>query len=708
VKLPRSSDAILAVVVVAITAMLLVTIPTALLDLLIVASISVSLLLLAVALYVPNALSLLTFPSLLLLTTLFRLSLNVASTRLILLQGYAGDVIQSFGLFLVQGDVIVGIIIFSIITVVNFVVIARGASRVAEVAARFTLDALPGKQMAIEADMRAGLISTQQAAARRDELRKESQLYGNMDGAMRFVQGDVIAGIFIIFVNVIGGIYLGVSRGATFADALSTYTILTVGDGLVTQIPALLISVCAAIVVTRISSNADSTLGSDVSAQLFNRPAALFLAGGTLILIGFLPELPTTPFWIIGAGFLFYGWHNLKSRRALVASPAGSLPFVPGVSTPATLLLGRDLERDTAVAISSESPAAIIAVDSQLLYKLFELNRERYQIWWEALRAEFDQRVGVRLPNLRIVPEDGMEASSYIIRVSGGIVDRGVLPLDAVLLEMNPDSAIEFGIEPIAESSHPLWGTQVFWAVRSPRVRRVIEAAGVRHYDVFEYLGLKLAAFFRANPEEILTLGRVQEMLRILDEKSPGLREELFADRLLDAPRLTEVLQQLVREGVSISPLDRILEAASLYVSRERGRARSGEAELDLDELFSTIRLAKRRQITSDLLSSTGALRVIVLAEDIERTFEELMARGALAEWLGGSRAQLETLHRTILEAHEPLRRRALPPIVLLCKSSLRRSVVQLLQHFQVPVPVMATEELESATRVEIVGLWRA
>lgn len=273
--LTRNSDAMLALFVVAVAMMLLIPLPTPLLDLLLALNISFALLLLLVGLYMPNALALLAFPALLLLTTLFRLSLNVASTRLILSRGEAGRVIEAFGMFLIGGELVVGMVIFTIITIVNFIVIARGATRVSEVAARFALDALPGKQMAIDADLRAGLMSAEEARRRRDDLRKESQLYGAMDGAMKFVQGDAIAGFFIIITNILGGLYMGVHGGMGLGDALQRYTLLTVGDGLVSQIPALLISICAGIVVTRVSSGENRTLGSELGMQLFQSPFLL-------------------------------------------------------------------------------------------------------------------------------------------------------------------------------------------------------------------------------------------------------------------------------------------------------------------------------------------------------------------------------------------------------------------------------------------------
>ena len=313
----RHSDVIVALFVVAITTMLLIPLPTGLLDFLLAINISVGLLLLLVGLYTPNALTLLAFPSLLLLTTLFRLGLNVASTRLILSQADAGRVIDAFGTFLIQGELVVGVIIFVIITIVNFIVIAKGSARVSEVAARFALDALPGKQMAIDLDLKSGLIDSREAHERREQLRRESQLYGSMDGAMKFVQGDAIAGFFIILTNVIGGMYLGISDGMSFADAIQTYTRLTIGDGLVSQIPALLISVCAGIVVTRVSSADDATLGADVEEQLFAKPGTLLFSGLLLVLIGLFPGLPWAPFILVGGIFIVSSMLLKRSSRRM-------------------------------------------------------------------------------------------------------------------------------------------------------------------------------------------------------------------------------------------------------------------------------------------------------------------------------------------------------------------------------------------------------
>ena len=339
--LPRNSEIFVSLFVLAIALLLLVPLPTFILDLLLVVNLSVAFFLLLVVLYLPNAVQLLAFPTLLLLTTLFRLGLNVASTRLILSQGDAGEVIEAFGTFLVGGELLVGLVVFAIITVINLIVIARGASRISEVAARFALDSLPGKQMSIDADLRAGLISPQEAENRREALRKESQLYGAMDGAMKFVQGDAIAGIVIIFTNIIGGLSLGLFHGMGIQDAVTTYTTLTVGDGLVSQIPAFLIAICAGLVVTRIGTGTETTLGGELQSQLFGQPAVLLVVAGLLFLLSFIEGMPQIPFVIIGIGCLGLWVGMMRSRRFPLAQHDVSEPLLDGEDAPLQLTYER-------------------------------------------------------------------------------------------------------------------------------------------------------------------------------------------------------------------------------------------------------------------------------------------------------------------------------------------------------------------------------
>src|SRR4051812_8205627 len=317
----KYSDIVLAIIVVSIVGMMIVPLPTPLLDVLLTFNISLSVMLLLISLYVPHALQLSVFPTLLLITTMYRLSLTISTTRLILLTGDPGEVVVAFGKFVVQGNFVVGAIIFIILTVVNFIVIAKGSERVAEVAARFTLDAMPGKQMSIGADMRAGAIEMEEGRRKRRDLERESQLFGAMDGAMKFVKGDAIAGIIITVINIVGGLTIGVMmKGLAVGDAAKKYTLLTIGDGLVGMIPAILISTAAGIIVTRVGGEEEgSHLGKDIGGQLTAYPKAIAIAGGMLIVLALIPGLPKVPFFVLGAGASSGAYLMLKRAKKIAS-----------------------------------------------------------------------------------------------------------------------------------------------------------------------------------------------------------------------------------------------------------------------------------------------------------------------------------------------------------------------------------------------------
>lgn len=693
----RRSDLFLAVFVVAITTMLLVPLPTPLLDVLLAANISFALLLLLVGLYMPNALALLAFPSLLLLTTLFRLALNVASTRLILSQGDAGRVIEAFGTFLIRGEIVVGIIIFSIITVVNFIVIARGASRVSEVAARFALDALPGKQMAIDSDLRAGLLRPEDAQRRRDELRKESQLYGAMDGAMKFVQGDAIAGFVIIFTNIVGGLYLGVSHGMSLADAFQTYALLTVGDGLVTQIPALLISICAGIVVTRVSSGENSTLGSDVGAQLFTRPGTVLFSGMILFIIGALPGVPTVPFLVVGGSFVGTALVLYRRERAgsagteadgdlrVAALPAGA---------PAGLLDGE----------GAEDPRIVIALDAVVLHGLYRGSIDRYRGWWAELQHDFANDVGVRLPDVRVVADDRAAAATFRTSINGTVFDEGAVYLDAVLVECSPESAESLGIEIVATIAHPIGGHRVFWGRNSAALDSITAAAQIRTFDFFEYIALRAAAALQRTPEEFFTLTEMHGLLKLVEKRHPGLLGDVFKRNFMNVARFTEVFQELIRERVSVRDYRQIIEAVANYCSRFSSLA---EEEYDLHEVVAFVRVARRRQLIGRLLSARRTLRVITLDQPLARVFE-----GAEVESpelpLVMDPDVLERCSATLDSLLAPVRQRGMLPVSILCGREVRHKVVSFLRSANVDLGVVTFDELDPTVGVEPVAVWGA
>lgn len=693
----RRSDLVLAAFVVAITTMLLVPLPTPLLDVLLAANISFALLLLLVGLYMPNALALLAFPSLLLLTTLFRLALNVASTRLILSQGDAGRVIEAFGTFLIRGEIVVGIIIFTIITVVNFIVIARGASRVSEVAARFALDALPGKQMAIDADLRAGLVRPEEAQRRREELRKESQLYGAMDGAMKFVQGDAVAGFVIIFTNIIGGLYIGVSGGMGFSEAFHTYALLTVGDGLVTQIPALLISICAGIVVTRVASGENTTLGADVGAQLFTRPGTVMFSGAILFIIAALPGVPTAPFLLVGTGFVAAALALQRRERASASGPdldgTPRLTALPGGGA----VSGADGE-------GADEPCVVVALDAFVLHGLYRTSPERYHAWWADLRLDFQNEVGVRLPAVRVVADDRAAAGTYRTSINGTLFDTGSIYLDAVLVECSPESAESMGIEIVALAEHPLGGHRVFWGRRSAALDEVVRAAQIRTLDFFEYIALRAAAALQRMPEEFFTLTEMHSLLKLVEKRHPGLLADAFKRNFMSVARFTEVFQELIREGVSVRDYRQIIEAVANYCSRFSSLA---EDEFDLHEVVAFVRVARRRQLVGRLLSARRTLRVVTLDPPLTRIFEAAEVESPELP-LSLDPDVLERCAAALEALIAPVRHRGMLPVSVLCGREVRHKVVNFLRTASVNVGVVTFDELEPSIGVEPVGIWAA
>lgn len=691
------SDLLLAVFVVAITGMLLVPLPTVLIDLLIVLNLSLAFLLLLVGLYMPNALALLAFPSILLLTTLFRLSLNVASTRLILSQADAGRVIESFGTFLLRGEIAVGIIIFTIITIVNFIVIARGSSRVSEVAARFTLDALPGKQMALDADLRAGLITPEEAQHKREDLRKESQLYGSMDGAMKFVQGDAIAGFFIILTNLVGGCYIGVSQGLSFSEAANTYLVLTIGDGLVNQIPALLISICAGIVVTRVSSAEDSTLGADLSKQLFARPVAILVAGLLLLGLGLLPDLPFFPFAVIGTLFLLTSF--LVRRSAQRARADLGITSLEGKGSSVGLLPG-----GLALERGIEHAPLVVALDGQVLFRLYRLNQSRHVAWWQEFSADFYAETGLRLPELVVAQDELAQASVAGILLHGLAVESHRIPLDAVMVEAHPESALVLGLEVIQEAAHPIDGSRVVWAANTPELRRLVEVAQLRSFDFLQFIGLRVAALATSMPEEFLSLTDVHTLLKATEKKHPGLISETLAQGVFTVPRLTEVVHELIRDGISVRDFRQIVEGMAAY-SAGSAASTSDTNDFDRNEVVSFVRLSRKRHLLARRLSPRQTLKVIVMDESVQAELENIPTSSS-REMPVVDPAVFDRLSASLQSLVEPVRTRGVLPLTLLCSPDQRAAGAALVRTMQLPVQVMSTQELEARVQVELAGVW--
>ncbi|RME60170.1 MAG: hypothetical protein D6780_03850, partial [Candidatus Dadabacteria bacterium] len=545
------NDILLGLFVVAIAVMLLVPLPTPLMDFLLACNIGVSIVLLLVGLYIPDAVALLSFPSLLLLTTLFRLSLNVATTRLILTQADAGRIIEAFGSFLIRGEVIVGLVIFAIITAVNLVVIARGSVRISEVAARFALDSLPGKLVSIDSDLRAGLISPSEAEKRREELRRESQLYGAMDGAMKFVQGDAIAGIFIIFTNIIGGIYLGVQHGMSFAEAIHTYTILTVGDGLVSQIPAILIAICAGIVVTRISSTREATLANELGAQLFQRPSTLLFAGILIAAFGTISGFPTWAFLTIGASLMIVSyWTARKETQAAASYPQSKLlSLSPSLSS--FPLLGTAAQPSlppSELTPLSEGQTVVIQLDSSVLSSLYKEEAEHLRLNWQRNQQSIREELGIILPEIAFTVDNELRPCHYRIKMSRWDTIEGQLQTDVIGIALHPAQALALGFSVVKEEAFPYYGYKVVWCVNSERNRWLCQAANIYYWSSLEWLLYVVLGRCLEYPEEYISLSYVYRMVKELEKQYPDMMEEIFGKGYITTARVYEIILSLVKE----------------------------------------------------------------------------------------------------------------------------------------------------------------
>jgi flagellar biosynthesis protein FlhA len=588
-RLNRYSDLILAAAVCAIVGMMIIPLPEWMLDLLIITNLSLGLMMLVVALYARDALQFSVFPSLLLLTTLFRLGLDISATRLILLQAHAGQVVTAFGNVVVGGNFVVGVVVFMILIVVNFVVITNGAGRVAEVAARFTLDAMPGKQMAIDAELNAGAINEETARTRRRAVQKEADFYGAMDGASKFVKGDAIAAIIIMVINIVAGFVIGVVQlKMQLGDALSVYTLLTVGEGLTSQIPALLISTATGMIVTRAASEPGSNLGMDVTSQLFSNPRALGIVGVLMMGMALIPGLPKIPFiaiggLLLGAALLL---RNTTKQQAVAAEAAANAPAASQEPENLNHLLRVD-------PISIEIGYGLITLadaDSggNLLSRV------------TLIRRQIATDLGMVVPTIRIRDDLQLPADTYVVRLRGVEVARGEVRANR-LLAMNPgtaDASIDIEGLPAIE---PAFGLPARWVV--PETREHAESLGYTVVDPTSVITTHLSEIIRQHAPSIVSRQDVQALLDGVKAEHPALVGELVPE-LLSVGEVQKVLQHLLAERISIRDLVTILESL----------ADTARSTRDPDHLGERVRQALGRAISRQNLGMDGRLSVLTLS----------------------------------------------------------------------------------------------
>lgn len=670
IKLRKYGDIVLAVLITAIVAMMIVPLPTPLLDILITINLTLAVTILLISLYVSEALAIATFPTILLITTLYRLGLNVSSTRLILLQGYAGEVIQSFGNFVVRGNYIVGGVIFLILTLIQFIVIAKGSERVAEVAARFTLDALPGKQMSIDADLRAGIIDQQEARRRRQLLQRESQFYGAMDGAMKFVKGDAIAGIIITAINIIGGVIIGITqRGLTGVEALQLYGLLTIGDGLVSQIPALVISTAAGMVVTRVASEEETHLGSDIGRQLLSHPKALLIVSVLLVLLGIIPGLPTVPFLIIAVfvgvlGFVLRRREARKGEEKKVEekSGTGEEGYVPTV-TPILVEMG-------------EALSTLLKDERNYNFKksLLELKQ---MIFYDT---------GIPVPPIRVRIDPLMDANSFKVSIDEIPVYWDRCYLDKVFCIGDINQLYMTGIRVDPSYRTRINGKEGVW-IDSTQESILLEV-GLECLKGDQFLLRVLEYVIKKNGSQLLGIQEVQDLVSSLENIAPALVHQAMP-KPLSLKLLKEVLQRLVDEGVSIRNLRNIFEALLEWVPHTT----------DPVELTELVRSSLKKQITYQYTKGGNSLNVFLLSPEVEEIIRNSIHKTEVGSFLTldpqSTKLIIDVAKATIGNTPNP---------IILTHPDIRRFVKKLLEVEVPEVTVLSYQEIMHTIIIQPVG----
>jgi flagellar biosynthesis protein FlhA len=663
--------------VLAVLSMVVLPLPPMVLDVLFTFNIALSLVIVMAVFYVSRPVEFGVFPTILLLATLLRLALNVASTRVVLLNGHsgpqaAGHVIQSFGEFVIGGNFAVGVVVFIILTIINFVVVTKGAGRISEVSARFTLDAMPGKQMAIDADLNAGLITQDEARVRRLEVRSEADFYGSMDGASKFVRGDAVAGILILFINIIGGLAIGtIGHGLAVAEAGRTYTLLTIGDGLVTQIPALLLSTAVALIVTRMSRAQD--MGGELTKQLFGHPKALGVAAGLLGTIGLVPGMPNFAFLLMSA-LCGTGAYLLAKRRANPA-PGPVLAPVPTVAPETKELTWDDVQ-------------GVDLIGLEVGYRLVPLVDKKQNgdllARVRGVRRKLSQDLGFLIPAVHIRDNLDLAPNVYRINLAGVPVGESIIYPERELA-INPGRV--FGpIQGIA-TRDPAFGMEALWI--EPGMRDHAQTLGYTVVDPSTVIATHLSFIIHSHANEILGHEEVQHLLNTLAKTAPKLVEDLVP-RLLPLSIVVRVLQCLLVERVPIRNIRTIVETLAEYATKTQ----------DPMVLVGYVRVALGRQIVQDIAGVGAELPVITLEPDLERLLANSLAGNAANPGLEPGLA--ERLQQRVAEAARRQEGSG-DPAVLLVPPQLRQNLTRFLRSSLPNLHVLAWNEIPDNRKVRLV-----
>lgn len=672
--------------VVAIVLLLIIPLSPFLMDVMIILNISLAMIILLISMNIREALEFSIFPSLLLVTTLFRLALNVSSTRNILTnQGQSGQVIQAFGDFVLQGNVVVGFIIYIIIVLVQFIVITKGAERVAEVAARFTLDAMPGKQMAIDADLSSGLITEQEAKMRRNKIQKEADFYGAMDGATKIVKGDSIMSLIMTLVNFVGGIIIGlVQGGMTFSDVLSVYSIATVGDGLVSQIPALLISTATGMIVTR--SVSEGSLNDDVSKQFMAQPFSIMAGGIAMLVMALVPGMPKFQMLVIGGGLVAGGWQLSRRIEALGSGvpEAETEQLLPGEGQSVS-------EEEYYKDINNVySLIGVEAIEMEFGYSLIPLVDEssggkminRIVIF----RRQYAQEMGLVIPSIRLRDSSSLNTNQYVVKIKGEEVARGEILVDYYLaLEpVNPTKEID-GIDTI----EPAYGIPGKWI--SIDKKEMAEIYGYTVIDPLSVMLTHLSETVRKHAHELLSRQEVVQLVENVKMNAPQLVEELFPN-VISYGVFQKILVNLLKEGIPIKDMETIMETI----------ADSAMTVKDMDTITENIRTALKRTITRKFCDG-GVMRVITLSAELEKSIITSLTKGEQGMYLALSPDMMQGIIQQLGDEIRKFQELSQDPIVL-TSQVVRQHFYRLIEQFYPNVYVLSFNEISNNIQIQAVG----
>jgi flagellar biosynthesis protein FlhA len=632
------TDVLVASGIIMILMIMILPLPVFLIDFFLAISVSLSLVVLLVAFYTLKPLEFSVFPGLLLILTLFRLSLNVATTRLILGNGYAGELIMAFGGFMTQGNFVIGIIIFSVLVIINFIVITKGSSRIAEVAARFTLDAMPGKQMAIDADLSAGLITDQEAKARRREVSREADFYGAMDGASKFVRGDIVAGLLITFINIIGGLIIGTLQGGmAIGEAAEMYTVMTIGDGLVSQIPALLISTAAGIIVSRAASEGD--LSSEITDQLMGNPKTIVISAVFIFIIGLVPGLPIVPFWTLGGLFIFVAYRHHKEtqndKKADEVAKAKEIADTPKEDKVEDYLQLDTLELEIGYSLI---PMIETAQGGDLLDRI------------SSLRKQLATELGIIIPPIRIRDNVQLDANQYAIKMRGIMQGTGELLTGYYMVLLPGDFQPEIqGIR----TKDPTFGLDAIWV--SGKNRTQVEKYGLSVIESGAVLTTHLMEVLKKNAHKLVDRQMMKRLVDNVRETSPALVDELVPDGMKIGD-IQKVVKRLLRERVPVKDMVTVLETLADFAGQTK----------NVDVLTEYCRNALAETITNQFKNNDNEVHVAVLHPSLESQLIGLAQQGMMnANTLGLNQEGLELVYTSATQILEKMIRKGHDPLLL-------------------------------------------